>query len=159
MRYWLLLALVAALVWPSAADARQALVVPTGLMLASAAVADADAWWSAQGSPPPCDGHALVFLDSPAETGASFAGFAHFYACDVHFRPAFMDRTLTVLATGPRRAKLILLAQLWALAAHERGHNIGYGHIPGTVMQADSAVIPGAGYSWALSLLGPPGRR
>ncbi len=45
------------------------------------------------------------------------------------------------------------LADLCAYAVHERGHNLGLGHIPGTVMDANYAGQPAACRAWAQRLV------
>lgn len=38
---------------------------------------------------------------------------------------------------------------LWAIFAHERGHELGLGHWPATVMDPCGCVVAGAGARWA----------
>lgn len=106
----------------------------------------ADEWWARQGSPPPCALAADVQWGSSGE----FTAHAEYGTCKVVLSPFWWSTQYRYL-TGDyrRRARLKVAAVDLALLIHERGHNIGYDHIPGTVMQAETPVVPGWAFEWA----------
>lgn len=55
-----------------------------------------------------------------------------------------------------RKGRMAALAGLWNLIGHERGHNLGYDHDRGGIMDPTMANIPGEAYTWARSVIGAP---
>lgn len=137
------------LLLPAAAGARPQRTVhaqPTSAGLLREMLAAADEWWTAQGSQPPCAGHALVTWG----TVGDYSGYASSGSCTIELSPHWWSvqyRYLTSRVSLAQRRRIAAVDL--ALIMHERGHNIGYGHIPGTVMQAETPVVPGWAWSWA----------
>ena len=106
----------------------------------------ADEWWAAQGTPPPCAGHATVEWGNVED----FTGYAMTGACKITLSPRWWSVQYRFLTRrGRLRARRRAAAYDLALVIHERGHTLGYGHRPGTVMQEGTPVVPELCFAWA----------
>lgn len=119
---------------------------PTAYNLAVQAVQDADAWWANQGSPPPAADIAVTDNMHGATTSSAY-GYEH--SGRLEFRTSYLDNLNRLLNSGSLQSRRQVVAQLWGLAAHERGHNIGYEHDRGGIMDPNLAGMPGEAYAWA----------
>jgi hypothetical protein len=111
----------------------------------------ADQRWAARGQPLPCPAEVQVY-DAPLGVLAHAPD-----SCTVGFDRAFRD---SVWRTANDVHEFLEvrrhgLAFLCAVAVHERGHNLGYGHIPGTIMAAVVTIIPRECKAWSQQLLKP----
>lgn len=123
--------------------------LPTAYNLATQAITDADQWWTRQGSAPP-----PLQLDVAASVDGEHTGYGWYGSGRMQITPTYLDGLNRALAhSATRRGKVEALVGLWSLMAHERGHNIGYQHIPGGIMDAGWTSPPGAAYEWAASVL------
>lgn len=116
------------------------------------AFTDADAWWKAQGTPPPPLELTYGTLPPGATPGAEAWGWynsGHVQMNTERF-PKDYEGIHTIKALAGKRSTL---SRLWALAAHERGHNLGYQHTPDGIMRPDLRDIPGRAFTWAAQLL------
>lgn len=124
------------------------------LDLIGRAFTDADAWWTAQGTTPTALD--LQYGDSFQDaTGRNSAMWASTGSGRVTVGNRYVDALSGILSTSTRKGKRAALTNLWGLAAHERGHNLGYTHeTPGIPLMADGVpFIPDRGSEWALSTL------
>lgn len=109
-------------------------------------VAAADQWWIGLGSTPPCPGAAIIHVeqDDPIHVGWAPPG-----VCDVYFAPTFVAASLGYV--NSRRSVIgrrAVLAGMLAMAMHERGHNLGFDHDAGGIMNVNPAP-PGWAVRWA----------
>lgn len=120
---------------------------PTSVELLSAMLTAADEWWGLQGSPPPCAGRADVQWGTVDDVHQAFA---FYHSCTLVLAPHWWATQYAFLTSGRSlRARRRAAALDLALLMHERGHNIGYRHLPGTVMAPDAPVVPGWAAEWA----------
>lgn len=143
------LAIIAACLFAGtpAADARQPMQAPpsSDTLLHDMTVA-ADEWWTLQGSPPPCP----FAVEITWGTVGVYSEWAYYDSCVVMLSPHWWA-TQYAFVTGRRslRTRRRTAAYDLALIMHARGHNLGYRHIPGTVMQENTPVVPGWAFAWA----------
>ncbi len=133
------------------------------------AVAVADRRWRSMGQAPCSPVRVGVYDAAPAAAPATFTGVVAVDAglgevatsvlggCAVWIDRGELDALWQIYRFTPfpytgldRRAAL---ADLCAIAVHERGHNLGLEHIPGTVMDASYSGQPAACRAWAQRLV------
>lgn len=124
-------------------------VARTGTQLAYGALGDADQWWTDQGSAPP-----PLKLHLQAAPDGQHAGYGVYGTGDVNLDPAFINRVASIVNDPKvkRSGKAAALAGLWTLAAHETGHNIGYGHTPQGLM-SEGPQQPAEAVQWAYRMV------
>lgn len=123
----------------------------TAYQLALSALGDADAWWKQQGSAPP----PLQLTVGPSVDG-EHNGYGYYNSGRVVITPEYLRNVQnTMQHSATRQGRVQLLAGVWRLMAHERGHNIGYQHAPGGLMDEAWASPPGEAYAWASRMLPP----
>lgn len=120
---------------------------PSSIELVRAMTVAADEWWTLQGSPPPCPYRAEIRWGVAVD---GYTGYAEYGSCAITLDPHWWQVQYAYL-TGhaSRRARIRDASYALALVIHERGHNLGYRHVAGTVMQAETPVVPGWAYAWA----------
>lgn len=123
--------------------------------LVQQAVGNADQWWTGQGSPPPT-AHLQRVAQMPADAGQGASAYGSYNNGELEFSNDYLARTARLLENPSLKIRRQVLAQMWGLAAHERGHNIGYGHDRGGIMNPDLPAIPGQAYVWAAQMLPNP---
>lgn len=119
--------------------------------LAYSAFADADKWWEQQGAAP----KPLQLKLVPVTQDREHLGFGRYGTGDVEMSNPYVQKVTDIANNRSlsRRGRVEALAGLWALSAHERGHNLGYEHQPSGVMAPDALMqIPGEAYTWAASM-------
>lgn len=155
MRAWTL-TLTALLVVALAAPAQAATFPgqrPADDGLALALATPADAFWGAQGRVVPCP--AVVYfadLSGPQGGGAPMAGVQG--GCEVWIDVAWWAGVRHLVATGDLARRRDAIAAACTAFTHERGHNLGLGHIhDGGIMDWAPAGDPGVCVAWAASLV------
>lgn len=116
------------------------------------AVGVADLRNAAMGHPVACGG-ADVYVYDAASSASTESARGDQPGCRVYFRRSFRDYVWSTY-TNPRVSRderRGALAELCAVATHERLHNAGYGHSadPTNIMAPVIAVYPGGCVSWA----------
>lgn len=136
------------LVWPKTAS-----IQSDGLVYD--AQKSADLWWASIGVHP-CANPAVYSFDQSGAY-ANVAGMALYpwVACRYGISDTALALARQTLATRTRpEARRAQLAGLWALIAHERGHNAGLTHADGGIMDPTTFhAPPGAAFLWANSII------
>lgn len=132
---------------------QDAQTLPTAYNLAVQASGDADNWWAGQGSPTPTP--ATIQAQAPPGQGA--LAYGYYGQPTVLVSPSYLNDLNQRLMhySGTAQGERALLAQLWTMMTHERGHNLGYGHDRGGIMDPDlgASGMPGQAYTWAATLV------
>lgn len=119
-------------------------VTPTSDGLLAGALRAADAYWAAQGYPARCA--PLVYLYDEHED-PDVAARGDVGGCEVYFDRRWYAGLRENMVYGGL-AYTNALATLCSMAAHERGHNLGFGHDGPGPMAVPVANLP-ACWSWA----------
>lgn len=140
--------MAALVIWMLAIAVANAADRPMNDGLVRSALNYADDWWAAEGSAPPCfRGSSAVWRTMPDYQDAA----ADDPGCTTYWNPTYVHGIRSTVAHGRWHGKLLALLNLCAVAIHERGHNIDYGHNRGGIMGSVGAP-PGGCYDWALPL-------
>lgn len=107
----------------------------------------ADKRWAAMGRPLPCAPELLLYVDDDY----SVAARADMPGCRVYVSVMWRNSVYATLVarSTPRGYRRALLAEVCAIMTHERGHNLGLGHIEGTIMATPVLLVPGRCARWA----------
>lgn len=119
-----------------------------------AAVDRADAWHASLGSTPPPARIYMMDDDEALARGDLESG-------KLWFDREFMRGIRGLIASRERRARLDGYLLIFYVSAHERGHNLGWGHDAGGIMTPTSyplSMVPAAGWDWAMQMVGPGAR-
>jgi len=132
-----------------AANPAPASYIYADAMLRSA-VADADGWWvSISGRRPPALSLYIYDRDSEAAAYANAAGGVWVARSE---RDSWWNTATNRLV--PRPDRLNMLARVWGVMAHERGHNLGLAHGSGVMGDGSvERVLPGRAFDWAHRML------
>lgn len=115
------------------------------------AVGNADQWWTQQGSaPPPLQIQRVTQLPGSNDTASSYA---YYGTGQVDVADRYLSRVAGLLANPSLKVRREALAQMWGLAAHERGHNLNYQDVETGIMDPNLPAIPGQAYQWAAEML------
>lgn len=107
----------------------------------------ADTYWAGQGLDPICPATLLVYDEQDGVTDAR----GEMPGCNVYIDRHYRDAMWATYTNAhlAREDRILTVAQLCSLTAHERGHNHGFGHTTTGVMAVGVVFIPPECEAWA----------